>query len=47
MVKETDDWQAEEIGLPAVGGICGSNVVGGVGDVEDEDEESGDSAHAV
>jgi len=47
MVEETDDRQAKEIGLPAIGGVCGSDVVGGVGDVEDEDEESGDPAHAV
>jgi len=47
MVEETDNWQAEEIGLAAVGGICGSDVVGGVGDVKDKDEEGGDAAHTV
>ena len=47
MVEETQNWQTQQIGFAAVGGVCGSDVVGGVGDVEDEDEEGGDAAHAV
>ena len=47
MVEETDDRQAKEIGLPAIGGVCGSDVVGGVGDVKDKDEEGGDAAYTV
>ena len=46
MVEETDDWQSQEISL-GVGSVCGSDIVGGVGDVEDEDQEGGDASHSI